>query len=73
MSTADTKKKKITLSGLREAARLFKYIKPYRLEYGLGLFFLLGSSLANLAFPKLLGDLVNAGNAGNKKREGLYQ
>jgi ABC-type multidrug transport system fused ATPase/permease subunit len=65
MSRADIPKKKITLSGLREAARLFKYIKPYSLQYGLGLFFLLGSSLANLAFPKLLGDLVNAGNAGD--------
>jgi len=65
MSRADIPRKKITLSGLREAARLFSYIKPYSLQYGLGLFFLLGSSLANLAFPKLLGDLVNAGNAGN--------
>jgi ABC-type multidrug transport system fused ATPase/permease subunit len=27
------------------------------------MFFLLGSSLASLAFPKLLGDLVNTGNA----------
>ena len=65
MSKADIPKKKITLSGLREAARLFKYIRPYSLQYGLGLFFLFGSSLANLAFPKLLGDLVNAGNAGD--------
>jgi ABC-type multidrug transport system fused ATPase/permease subunit len=28
------------------------------------MFFLLGASLANLAFPKLLGDLVDAGNNG---------
>lgn len=65
MSKADIPKKKITLSGLREAFRLFKYIRPYSLQYGLGLFFLFGSSIANLAFPKLLGDLVNAGNAGD--------
>jgi ABC-type multidrug transport system fused ATPase/permease subunit len=31
----------------------------------LGLFFLFGSSITNLAFPKLLGDLVNSGNEGN--------
>ena len=58
-------KKKITLSGLRNAFKLYSYIKPYRVIYILGLFFLFGSSLANLAFPKLLGDLVNSGNEGN--------
>ncbi|MEX2370193.1 MAG: ABC transporter transmembrane domain-containing protein [Bacteroidales bacterium] len=61
----DIPKKKITLSGLREAFRLFKYMKPYSWQYAIGLFFLLGSSLTNLAFPKLLGDLVNSGNEGN--------
>jgi ABC-type multidrug transport system fused ATPase/permease subunit len=58
-------KKKITLEGLRNALKLYSYIKPYRVEYGWGLFFLLGSSLASLAFPKLLGELVNSGNKGN--------
>jgi ABC-type multidrug transport system fused ATPase/permease subunit len=33
--------------------------------YLLGLLFLFGSSAASLAFPKLLGDLVNAGSIGN--------
>jgi len=63
-SKSDITKKKITLSGLREALRLYKYIKPYGGKYILGLIFLLGSSLASLAFPKLLGDLVNSGDAG---------
>ena len=57
-------KKKITTAGLKNAFKLYSYIKPYRAEYILGLFFLLGSSLASLAFPKLLGDLVNSGNSG---------
>lgn len=57
-------KKKITASGLKNAFKLYSYIKPYRVEYILGLFFLLGSSIASLAFPKLLGDLVNSGNSG---------
>ena len=64
--TADTSnapKGKINKSGLRSALRLYKYIKPYRVQYFLGIFFLLGSSLASLAFPKLLGDLVNTGNS----------
>lgn len=63
-SRSDITKKKITLSGLREALRLYRYIKPYGGKYILGLIFLLGSSLASLAFPKLLGDLVNSGDAG---------
>jgi ABC-type multidrug transport system fused ATPase/permease subunit len=53
--------KKITGEGLRNVLRLFSYVKPYRVEYGIGMIFLLISSLANLAFPKLLGDLVDAG------------
>ena len=58
-------KKKITVEGLRNAFKLYGYIKPFRVEYGWGLFFLLGSSLASLAFPKLLGELVDSGNKGN--------
>lgn len=58
-------KKKITIKGLKNAFRLYSYIKPFRGEYALGMFFLLGSSLASLAFPKLLGELVNSGNKGN--------
>jgi ABC-type multidrug transport system fused ATPase/permease subunit len=54
-------KGKLNKTGLSSALRLYKYIKPYRGQYFLGIFFLLGASLASLAFPKLLGDLVNAG------------
>lgn len=64
MARVDVKKGKINKEGLKNAFRLYSYLKPYKWEYILGMFFLLGSSLANLAFPKLLGDLVNAGNDG---------
>ncbi|MDB4334989.1 ABC transporter transmembrane domain-containing protein [bacterium] len=57
-----TKKTKITRKSLHNAFKLYRYIRPYRSEYMWGIFFLLGSSLANLAFPKLLGDLVNTAN-----------
>lgn len=62
---AEIPRKKITMSGLKNAFRLYSYIKPYRVEYAWGMFFLLGSGAASLAFPKLLGDLVNSGNSGN--------
>ena len=58
-------KKKITLTGLRNALKLYRYIRPFRVEFGVGLLFLFGASLASLAFPKLLGDLVNSGTQGN--------
>lgn len=61
----ESRKAKINKAGLSKVLKLYKYIKPYRTEYFVGMFFLLGSSLANLAFPKLLGDLVNAGTEGS--------
>ena len=54
-----SKKKRLTLASLKQLFKLYKYIKPYRGQFALGLLFLLGSALANLAFPKLLGQLVN--------------
>jgi len=58
-------KKKITIKGLKNSFRLYSYLKPFRVEYAWGMFFLMGSSLASLAFPKLLGELVNSGNKGH--------
>lgn len=62
-------KKKITIAGLRNAFRLYSYIRPYRVIYIVGLIFLFGSSVTNLVFPKLLGDLVSAGNEGRLSEE----
>lgn len=58
----EVEKKKVTRAGLRNAFKLYRYLRPFRREYFIGLFFLLGSSVASLVFPKLLGELVNAGN-----------
>ncbi|MBI9053073.1 MAG: ATP-binding cassette domain-containing protein [Bacteroidales bacterium] len=63
-TTYSVPKKKINKEGFQNIFKLYKFIKPYRVEYGFGMFFLLGSSLASLAFPKLLGELVNSGNEG---------
>ncbi len=62
---AEVPSQKITFTGLRNALRLYRYIRPYAFTFVLGMFFLFGSSLASLAFPKLLGDLVSAGNRGD--------
>ena len=65
----EPKKQKISLTGLRKLFQLYSYIKPYKYEYALGLFFLLGSTLASLTFPKLLGELVDLGNQGKLAQE----
>jgi len=67
--TDETLKRKITLPGLKRLFKLYRYIKPYRWTYGLGLLFLVGSSAASLVFPKLLGELVDYGNKGQLAQE----
>lgn len=61
------KKPKITKGAIKKSMRLYKFIKPYRGLFSLGLVFLVFSSAASLAFPKYLGDLVDA--AGNASPE----
>lgn len=62
MAEAKPKKPRITKDALRKSLRLYKYVKPYRGEFSIGLLFLVLSSAANLAFPKYLGELVDATN-----------
>ncbi len=60
----ETPKKRISPSGLKNLLKLYKYLKPYMLEYSIGILFLFGSSGATLLFPKFLGDLVDVGSKG---------
>lgn len=62
-ATSEKAQAQLSRGALKKAARLYGYLKPYRGEFALGLFFLILSSLANLALPKYLGDLVDAANA----------
>jgi ABC-type multidrug transport system fused ATPase/permease subunit len=61
-----TKKKKGRKagSGLRELLKLYRFLKPYRWKFALGMLFLLISSGASLMFPKFLGNMVDMGNKG---------
>lgn len=52
--------KKKNISGFKKFNRLFVFVKPYRLEFSIGLFFLLLSTLASLVFPALMGNLVDS-------------
>lgn len=58
------KKEKSAGSGLKEMARLYRFLRPYRGRFALGLFFLLLSTGASLMFPRLLGEMVDQANSG---------
>ncbi|WP_298735099.1 ABC transporter transmembrane domain-containing protein [uncultured Chitinophaga sp.] len=58
-------RKGLSLATLRKTFRLYKYVRPYWPQFSLGMLFLFISSLAGLAFPKLLGDLVDSSAKGH--------
>jgi ABC-type multidrug transport system fused ATPase/permease subunit len=61
--------KKKTGAGFKELLKLYRFLKPYRWQFALGMFFLLISSGASLLFPKFLGDMVDLGNKGKLLNE----
>lgn len=63
-SERDTPKKKVTRQGLNRFFRLFRFVKPQRAVFSMGLFFLVLSSLTTLIFPMLMGDLLDSANSG---------
>ncbi|MFN3874395.1 MAG: ABC transporter ATP-binding protein [Flavobacteriales bacterium] len=60
----DAKPAKLTKATLRKFFRLFRYLRPYRLPFALGMLLLLGTSLLSLVFPGLMGSLVDATKGG---------
>ncbi|MEQ9262632.1 MAG: ABC transporter transmembrane domain-containing protein [Owenweeksia sp.] len=59
----EEKKARFNRESFKKSLKLYRYIKPYRGEFAVGMIFLLLSSAANLAFPKYLGELVDATNS----------
>lgn len=51
-------------SGLKQLLKLYRFLRPYKWKFALGLLFLLLSTAASLMFPKLLGDMVDIANRG---------
>jgi len=63
-SDDDAKPAKLDKATLRKALRIFRYLAPYRWSFVAGLLLLFGNSLLSLAFPGLLGKLVDATKGG---------
>jgi ABC-type multidrug transport system fused ATPase/permease subunit len=65
---AEEEKKEVG-SGLKELLKLYRFLKPYRWVFALGMSFLLISSGASLLFPKYLGNMVDIANKGKALSE----
>lgn len=59
-------KAKINKESIRNISELLKYLKPYRLKFFFGILFLFLSSLTGLAFPSLLGAMIDAAQGKQK-------
>jgi|688.fasta_scaffold05199_4 ABC transporter fused permease/ATP-binding protein len=53
-------KAKINKQSLKKVITLVKYLKPYRVKFFLGIFFLILTALTSLAFPRAMGNLIDA-------------
>jgi ABC-type multidrug transport system fused ATPase/permease subunit len=58
--TADLPKAKFTRQSIREALSIFRYLRPYRGLFALGLMFIALGSLTTLAFPYMLKAIVDS-------------
>ena len=68
----DLPRSKITREGLREAGRLLIYLRPYWAKFLGAVAALMLSSLLGLAFPYVIGKLVNAGLPGRAAEASLF-
>ncbi|MCF8275979.1 MAG: ATP-binding cassette domain-containing protein [Flavobacteriales bacterium] len=59
LDTEDLPKVKVSGESIKKISRLFRYFKPHRFKYYLGLFFLFLTGITALIFPKLIGDMVD--------------
>jgi ABC-type bacteriocin/lantibiotic exporter with double-glycine peptidase domain len=62
---------KFSKESTKKALRVFKFIKPYRTPFIFGMLVLLISTVAMLAFPRILGNLMDAVK-GSADQEVIY-
>lgn len=57
------KKKRFSKESIKKAMRVFRFIKPFKIPFIIGLLVLFISSITTMVFPKVLGDLIDSVNA----------
>jgi len=60
---ARKKREKISKESIKKAMRVFRFIKPFKVTFGFGMLVLVISSVVMMAFPKVLGDLIDSANS----------
>ena len=56
----------------KKALRVFQFIKPFKVPFILGLFVLLASTVAMLAFPRVMGNLMDAAKNSSDKEVAYF-
>ena len=51
-------KKQINKENVQKALSIFRFVKPYRGTFGIGMIFLVLSNLTTLSFPTLIGEMA---------------
>lgn len=62
----DLPKAKINRESIQKISELLRYLKPYRWKFFIGMVFLFLSSITGLAFPALLGTMIDAAQGKQK-------
>ena len=60
---AEKKKNKFSKKSIKKAMRIFQFLKPFKVTFIFGLMVLIVSSVVTMAFPKVLGQLIDSVNA----------
>ena len=59
MKKNESARPKLTRESLREAIKIFEYIRPYKVQFIFGLFLLFLGSTVFLIFPKIIGQMLD--------------
>ncbi len=60
---ARKKREKISKESMKKAMRVFRFVKPFKITFTFGMLVLIISSVVMMAFPKVLGDLIDSANS----------
>ena len=57
------KREKVSKESFKKSIRIFRFIKPFKVTFAFGMLVLIVSSVVMMAFPKVLGDLIDSANS----------
>mgnify|MGYP000492363529 CR=1 FL=1 len=60
---ARKKREKISKESIKKAMRVFRFVKPFKITFTFGMLVLIISSVVMMAFPKVLGNLIDSANS----------